>query len=124
MASSTSPSVSSLELTADDEGRVACILCRGALESHTAGRLRSAIDAALRRPRILLCLDLQEITYVDSAGIGLVAETIERCAAERVHLELWPGAAVERMLREIGVPAPLRAYPARPSQLFAESEWA
>jgi anti-anti-sigma factor len=118
------PAGSPLEVAADDEGRVASVLCRGELDARTADRLRGVIDAALKRPRVLLCLDLEEVTHVDSYGIGVVVATIERCASQHVHLELWPGAAVEQMLHVMDVPVPLRAYPARPSQLFPESEWA
>lgn len=114
-----------LGIAVDDEGRIASIVCRGTLEARTAGRLRDVIDAVLERPRVLLCLDLEEVTHVDSGGGRLVAATIERCASQQVHLELWAGAAVERMLHELDVPVPLRAYPARPSQLFPDSdEWA
>jgi anti-anti-sigma factor len=117
------PADDTLELAEDDEGRVACIVCRGVLTSRTAGRLRGAVDAAMGRPRVLLCLDLEEVTSVDSSGIGVLVATIERCASDHVHLELWPGAVVERMLHLMDVPVPLRAYPARPAQLFSESDW-
>jgi anti-anti-sigma factor len=112
-----------LELAVDDEGRIASIVCRGTLDSRTADRLRRVMDVALERPRVLLCLDLEEITSVDTCGGALVAATIERCASQQVHLELWAGSAVERMLRELDVPVPLRAYPARPSRLFPDSDW-
>ena len=114
-----------LEVAVDDAGRIASIVCRGTLECRTAGRLQGVIDATLERPRVLLCLDLEEVTHVDSCGGRLVVATIERCASQQVHLELWAGAAVERLLHEMDVPVPLRAYPARPSQLFPDSdEWA
>ncbi len=112
-----------LELAVDDEGRIASIVCRGTLDSRTAERLHRVIDAALERPRVLLCLDLEDITSVDAYGGALVAATIERCASQQVHLELWAGSAVERMLHELDVPVPLRAYPARPSRLFPDSDW-
>ena len=116
---------SDLEIAVDDEGRIASIVCRGTLEARTGGRLRGVIDSILERPRVLLCLDLEEVTHVDSCGGRLVVDTIDRCASQQVHLELWAGAAVERMLHELDVPVPLRAYPARPSQLFPDSdEWA
>ena len=112
------------ELAVDDDGRIASIVCRGTLDSITAERLYSVIDAALERPRVLLCLDLEDVTSVDPYGGALVVATIERCASQQVHLELWAGSAVERMLHELDVPVPLRAYPARPSRLFLDSDWA
>jgi anti-anti-sigma factor len=111
-----------LELAVDDAGRIASIVCSGTLDSRTAGGLRDVIEATLERPRVLLCLDLEEVTHVDVCGGRLVVATIERCGSQQVHLELWAGAAVERMLHRLGVPVPLRAYPARPSQLFPDPD--
>jgi hypothetical protein len=82
-------------------------------------RLRVAIDAALARPSVLVYLDLVDVTWADAVGARLIAATIRRCTAERVHLELWPGAAIERMLVALGATLPRRAYPVRPCALPA-----
>ena len=63
---------------------------------------------------MLVYLDLEDVNLVDAAGARLIAATVRRCAAERVHLELWPGTAVETMLGDLGVTLPRRAYPSRP----------
>jgi len=111
-----------LRVSAEDDGRVACILCRGVLNSRTGGRLRRAVAAALTRPRVLLCLDLEDVTVIDPYGVRVVGDAIDECAAERVHLELWPGPAVERALRTAGIQVPRPAYPANPSRLFREAD--
>jgi anti-anti-sigma factor len=119
-AGSPSLATGGLHLSAEDEGRVALILCRGALDSRTGARLGRAIAAALSRPRVLLCLDLEDVTVIDSYGASVVGGAIDECAAKRVHLELWPGPAVGRELRTAGIPVPRPAYPANPSKLFRE----
>lgn len=106
-----------LDLDAGHTDRAASLICRGVLDARGVPRLRTAIDAALARPSVLVYLDLEDVTSADAAGARLVAATIRRCTAERVHLELWPGAAVERMLVALGVTPPRRAYPSRPCAL-------
>jgi len=108
-----------LELVAEQTDRAASIICRGTLDARGVPRLRMAIDAALVRPSVLIYLDLEEVTSVGAAGARLIAAAIRRCTAARVHLELWPGAAVERMLIGLDVPLPRRAYPVRPCAIQA-----
>ncbi|HKV67098.1 MAG TPA: STAS domain-containing protein [Gaiellales bacterium] len=110
---------SGLEVASEQTDRATSLICRGTLDARAVPRLRIAIDAALARPSVLVYLDLVDVTSADAAGARLVSATIRRCAAERVHLELWPGAAVERMLVALGVTPPRRAYPARPCTLPA-----
>jgi len=110
---------SRLELVADRSDRASSIICRGVLAARGVPRLRAAIDAALAQPGVLVYLDLEDVTSADASGARLIAATIRRCSAERMHLELWPGVAVERMLVALGVSLPRRAYPSRPCELPA-----
>ncbi len=119
MRSSAIPPARTLELAVEHTSLASSLICRGALDARGAPRLRGAVDGALGRPSVLVYLDLEDVTSVDAAGARVVAATIRRCTSERVHLELWPGAAVERMLVGLGVPLPRRAYPSRPCALAA-----
>ncbi len=117
MTGATVPAARTLELRVEHTGRATSLICRGELDARTAGRLGRAIDAALAGTSVLVYLDLEDVVSVDATGARLVAATIRRCTAERVHLELWPGIAVARMLVASGVPLPRRAYPSRPCRL-------
>lgn len=119
MRSSAIPPARTLELAVEHTSLASSLICSGALDARGAPRLRRAVDGALGRPSVLVYLDLEDVTSVDATGARVVAATIRRCTSERVHLELWPGAAVERMLVGLGVPLPRRAYPSRPCALAA-----
>ncbi len=114
MSAAQVPTRRRFELVAAHTDRASSIICGGVLDARGAPRLSVAIDAALARSSVLVYLDLEDVTLVDATGAGLVAATVRRCAAKRVHLELWPGIAVETMLVDLGVPLPRRAYPSRP----------
>jgi anti-anti-sigma factor len=119
MSSAAIPVPRTLELAVEHTNLASSLICRGALDARGAPRLRRAVEGALARSSVLVYLDLEDITSVDATGARLVAATIRRCTSERVHLELWPGAAVERMLIGLGVALPRRAYPSRPCTLTA-----
>ena len=119
MRGSTLPAPATLELAAEHTRLASSLICRGSLDARGAPRLGRAIDGALARASVLVYLDLEDVTAVDATGARLVAATIRRCTSERIHLELWPGAALERMLAGLGVPLPRRAYPSRPCALAA-----
>lgn len=55
-----------------DTGQLFALL-DGEIDHHTSSRLRSEIDAAiyLHMPHILV-LDFQDVTFMDSSGIGLI----------------------------------------------------
>jgi anti-anti-sigma factor len=117
MRTTSVPAPRGLELTTEQTGLTASLICRGALDARGARRLGRAIDAALARTSVLVYLDLEDVTSVDATGARLVASAIRRCTSERVHLELWPGSAVGRMVTALGVRLPRRAYPSRPCGL-------
>jgi anti-anti-sigma factor len=119
MRTTSVPAPRGLELTTEQTGLTASLICRGALDARGARPLGRAIDAALARTSVLVYLDLEDVTSIDATGARLVAETIRRCRSEPVHLELWPGAAAERALAGLGVALPRRAYPSRPCALAA-----
>ena len=119
MSAAEVPARRGLEVVAEQTDRAVSLICRGTLDARGVPRLRMAIEAALARPSVLVYLDLEDVTSADAAGARLIAATIRRCTAERVHLELWPGVAVERMLVALDVTPPRRAYPVRPCALPA-----
>ncbi len=61
-----------VSVTINDEGECICYL-RGELDHHSVKEIREVIDSKLidYRP-INVILDLNEVTFTDSAGLGLV----------------------------------------------------
>jgi anti-sigma B factor antagonist len=76
----------------------------GEVDSSSAPVLRSEIDAVLNRPVREVVLDLDEVTFLDSAGLSTLAAA-HRCARERdVRLRvLASGRAVVRPLEITGL---------------------
>ena len=75
------------------------------IDHHTAGRLRSRIDHELfmERPRVL-CLDFQDVRFMDSSGIALILGRVESAGAvgADVHLD-GLGASLLKLVRLSGI---------------------
>ena len=57
-------------------------------------------DAATER----LVLDLREVTFLDSTGLGLILQTDQRAREQGVALELRPGPpSVQRVFQMAGI---------------------
>ncbi len=60
------------------------------IDHHTAGRIRTRIDKELfmTRPKVL-CLDFENVRFMDSSGIALILGRVESASAVggRVHLD-------------------------------------
>lgn len=54
------------------------IYVRGEFDHETAGILRDAIDEELTEDVDVLLLDFSELTYMDSGGLSLMFDTVQR----------------------------------------------
>lgn len=88
-----------LRVTVGFQGRVAVIRLRGELDLHTTPSLRAAVDGALEAGINGLVLDLADLTFLDSHGIGVVVGCFK--AARQVGTTLSirnPTPHIERIL--------------------------
>lgn len=60
----------------------------GELDMSTIGTLAGHVDAALVRPMDRLTLDLQELAFMDSSGLGLLIELNDRAHRDGWRLKL------------------------------------
>lgn len=62
-----------MNLTEHDVGDVTVLTIDGRIIfDEGEGRFRTSVDALIKRGRVKLVLDLGSVTYVDSAGLGLL----------------------------------------------------
>jgi stage II sporulation protein AA (anti-sigma F factor antagonist) len=92
-----------------NDGALLCILY-GEIDHHTARTIRTEIDTALMRARpARLKLDLSRVSFMDSAGLGLILgrfRSASSIGADCVLLDPAPGvtrildlAGIERLIR-------------------------
>ena len=61
-----------MKITQHTVGDVAVLSLKGRIVTEDSDALRSAIDALIQQGRLKLLLDLQDVTYIDSSGLGLL----------------------------------------------------
>jgi anti-sigma B factor antagonist len=96
--------MSSSVISADRDARKARLVLGGDLDMATRFQAEQALDDLLATPLEQLVVDLGEVTFVDSTGMGLVLEVNDRARAEGFRLRLLRGPEeVQRVFELAGV---------------------
>jgi anti-sigma B factor antagonist len=91
-------------IAAEREGSRARLVLGGELDMSARFQAEQALDRLLATPLDQLVVDLGEVTFVDSTGMGLILETHERARSEGFSLRLLRGPAeVQRVFELAGV---------------------
>jgi anti-anti-sigma factor len=96
--------MSSPVIAADRDERKARLVLGGELDMSARFQAERALDDLLSEPLEQLVVDLGEVTFVDSTGMGLVLEVNDRARSEGFKLRLLRGPAeVQRVFELAGV---------------------
>lgn len=84
------------------------VAVEGEVDVSNVDQLRSAIDKQLDAAPSELVVDLSQVPYIDSTGIGVLVGAAHRAAEKNVRFEVArPQRNVERVLGLLGVSADL-----------------
>ena len=84
------------------------VLVSGEVDVSNADELRTALDQALSSGATELTVDLAEVPYIDSTGIGVLVGAAHHAAERGVRLEVArPQRNVARVLGLLGVTSEL-----------------
>lgn len=83
------------------EGDSLVVMIEGEVDHHTASRVRERIDNKfLMEPVKNMILDLSRVTFMDSAGIGLILGRMNRVSSVGGKVTLRkPKPEIQRLLR-------------------------
>jgi len=79
------------------------IYVKGELDHDSVGQLRPVIDEELRDEPAVLLLDLSELTYMDSGGLALMFEVVQRVRPPRWVGVVAPNQGIARLLEMTGL---------------------
>ncbi|MER8160435.1 STAS domain-containing protein [Streptomyces sp. NPDC094472] len=101
---------SSVRRVADCEGWAVLVLA-GEVDLALAPALREGVDAVAGEGQSWIVLDLEQVTFMDSAGLGVVVYGMRRAEAHGGRLRLaGPGAQVRRLLQLTGADAVIGVF--------------
>ncbi len=75
-------------LKAEDRGKSRWILLEGELDQEEVLHLKAAFDAAVKRSKGDVVLDLSGVTFLATLGIGLIVSTREKLEERGLTLKL------------------------------------
>jgi anti-anti-sigma factor len=91
-------------ISAERDARKARLVLGGELDMDARFQAEQALDDLLSTPVEQLVVDLGEVTFVDSTGMGLVLEVHDRARSEGFRLRLLRGPdEVQRVFELAGV---------------------
>jgi len=91
-------------ISADRDERKARLVLGGELDMSARFQAEQALDKLLATPVEQLVVDLGEVTFVDSTGMGLVLDVNDRARSEGFKLRILRGSdEVQRVFELAGV---------------------
>ena len=89
-----------LKIRASREGNTATVVASGEIDLSTVGELRSAVTTAAEDVEKLR-LDLTDVEFIDSAGLGGLLELRSTLRSRNVTLEISAGEGPVKQAMEI-----------------------
>jgi anti-anti-sigma factor len=89
--------------------------CSGELDVASCGRLIDAIESAYVPGLAVLKVDLFEVTFIDSTGMGCLIHGALQSTKRGVRFEIVPGQATLDLMRTTGLGSHLRVVPPSPA---------
>ncbi len=68
-----------LDITVKQDRSVLTVFLKGELDHHTTSKIKDTIDLLILESSVkMLVLDMREVTFMDSSGIGMIAGRYRR----------------------------------------------
>ncbi len=101
-----------LHITTSDKDDVTIVRLTGELDSMNVGDLTSAFNGILKQNKRLFVLDLSDLEFIDSAGLGGLVAVWERSMERGCFMALGAvSPRVHDVLQITGLHSVLQAYP-------------
>ncbi|GGG24906.1 anti-sigma-B factor antagonist [Lysinibacillus alkalisoli] len=71
-----------------EEKEILHVLVKGEIDAYTAPKLRDKLDAIEIEEKANIAIDLSEVTYIDSTGLGVFVAFYKRATRETAHVRL------------------------------------
>ena len=102
-ASPRTPAVD-LDLTSEVDGSAATVVVRGELDVYTAPQLRARLHDLVDAGVSTVTLDLADLAFIDSSGLGVIVGTLKRLRERDGNLVLRsPSRATSKVLDITGL---------------------
>lgn len=80
--------MSGFEVDRKDKEQVSCLYVKGFLDAHTAPKFEDALQALIDEKRYKIIVNLEDLTYISSAGLGVFMGFVEDVRSNGGDLKL------------------------------------
>lgn len=95
----------------EDRGIWAVVVLTGEVDRGLASRLREVMDALIAEDQAQIVLNLERVSFMDSAGIGTLVYGMQRTGAHGGRLRLaGPGEQVRGLLEMTGLAGAVEVF--------------
>jgi anti-sigma B factor antagonist len=92
-----------LRISVDCDGGVTVVRCAGEIDISNVSELAEAVAWSMTCDLRALRIDMTEVGFIDSQGIGTLLAVAKQCDERGVEWELVESAEVERVLSLVGM---------------------
>lgn len=90
-----------LSVASVDDGAVTVVHVAGEIDVYTAPQLREQLDRQIGMGRVVLVLDMREVTFMDSTGLGVLVGRLKQVRARDGSLSIV--CTSERLLKVFSI---------------------
>jgi anti-anti-sigma factor len=92
-------------------GHVWIVRAVGAIDESTSDKLRKTIEGMCDAALLSMVVNVEDVTYIDDAGLDVLASAAERLGSTQRRLALAGAApSIQRALRSAGLDGAIRMY--------------
>ena len=77
-----------MEIQIHEDGKVQILACQGRMDAQVSGLLKERIQEILDQGATTLVLDLKELEFLDSSGLGALVSCLRRVKEKKGEIKL------------------------------------
>jgi anti-anti-sigma factor len=88
-----------------------CLTCTGELDLSSMSQLEDGVSAAMETAPMRLLIDMERVTFIDSAGVRVIWNAAQRCANRSITIAIIPSEPVNKLFKLLQLELPTAKPP-------------
>ena len=84
-----------------------CLTCTGELDLSSMSQLEDSLSRALESAPMRLVIDMEHVTFIDSAGVRVIWNAARRCINQSIQYAIIPSEPVSKLFKLLQLDLPI-----------------
>jgi anti-anti-sigma factor len=84
-----------------------CLTCTGELDLSSMSQLEDGVSAAMETAPMRLLIDMERVTFIDSAGVRVIWNAARRCINQSIQYAIIPSEPVSKLFKLLQLDLPI-----------------